>query len=126
MVPLQLKENSHTLSYKTLSLSIAHNNLAGVTLKGALYNHQQWNNGEAGNSWEQVLEQDNAAPHASADIALVYTPDSLKEWSLAVNTKVGKWPEDAHILTTTKGSEGNLLTYYQQQKKPETSICSLI
>jgi len=63
----------------------------------------------------QTSEKDNAAPHGSADLAIVYTPDSLTEVNIGVNTWVGKWPENAKLRTTVMDAHGAVKEYYQQQ-----------
>ncbi len=76
---------------------------------------RHYQNGLTTDELLQESEKDNAAPHGSGDLAIVYTPDSLTEVNVGINTWVGRWPENAAIRTTTVDVHGTELDYYRQQ-----------
>lgn len=78
-------------------------------------NRTHFANGIVNDRLLQESKKDNAAPHGSGDLAIVYTPDSLTEVNIGINTWVGKWPENATLSTTTQDAHGVTLDYYQQQ-----------
>lgn len=62
----------------------------------------------------QLMESDNAAPHGSGDLQITYSADSLSEWSLAVNTWVGRWPENNTRNTRVLGASGAVQEAFSQ------------
>ncbi len=76
---------------------------------------EHYQNGLTTDRLLQESKKDNAAPHGSGDLAIVYTPDSLTEVNIGVNTWIGKWPEDAALQTTIADAHGTELEAYRQQ-----------
>lgn len=85
------------------------------TKNTTVYERLQLNNGVTGNSLYQEKESDNKAPHGSADITVVFNPDSVSEWSLGVNTRIGKWPGNSDISTSSRLADGSIAEFYRQQ-----------
>lgn len=84
------------------------------TKEAAITERVQFENGATLYTLDQRMEKDNGAPHGSADIALVYTPDSLTEISFGSNAWLGNWPDDKTIETAIRSSSGTILEQYSQ------------
>lgn len=72
-------------------------------------------NGQPADRLLQESKKDNAAPHGSGDLAIVFTPDSLTEVNIGVNTWIGRWPENADLQTTVADAHGAEMDSYRQQ-----------
>lgn len=95
-----------------------HGHLHRLRIKeSAVYERQQLENGIAGNRLNQEIKQDNSAPHGSADVTIVFNPDSLSEWSLGINSSIGNWPGNQQVSTRSFRSDNTLEEFYQQQVK---------
>lgn len=93
-----------------------HGHLHRLRIKeSSVYSRRQLDNGVEGNRLYQESAQDNAAPHGSADVTVVFNPDSLTEWSLGVNSSIGNWPGDKQVSTSTYNRENILEEFYRQQ-----------
>jgi outer membrane receptor protein involved in Fe transport len=62
----------------------------------------------------QELNKDNAAPHGSGDLAIVFIPDSLTELSFGMNAWFGNWPDDSRIQTMVSEPGGTITEQYSQ------------
>ncbi len=76
---------------------------------------EHYRNGTVTDKLLQETEKDNAAPHGSGDLAIIYTPDSLTEFNIGINTWAGKWPENASLQTITNNAGGAELERYRQR-----------
>src|SRR5690606_5309691 len=47
----------------------------------------------------QHIESDNIAPHGSADVSVIFTPNEQTEWNLGANLWFGRWPGNTSIAT---------------------------
>ncbi|SHM58466.1 Outer membrane receptor proteins, mostly Fe transport [Chitinophaga jiangningensis] len=70
---------------------------------------------------ESTTHQDNAKdnimPHGSGEFTLGFTPDSLSEFSLNVNTWIENWPGSYHQTSRIYNATGILTDEYAQQVK---------
>lgn len=82
--------------------------------EGMLTSRTQFENGAPSLQLDQHLEKDNAAPHGSGDLAIVYTPDSATEISFGMNAWFGKWPGNSTINTMLRLPNGNIQEQYLQ------------
>lgn len=85
------------------------------TREATILNRVQKDNDTTILTLNQQTEKDNAAPHSSADISIIYAADSLTEISLGIVSWVGKWPENnTNITTTNLPNQSARNTYFQQ------------
>lgn len=62
----------------------------------------------------QQQEKDNAAPHGSGDLSISFTPDSVSEFNLGINTWFGKWPDNRQQYTQVTAPDGSTISQYLQ------------
>lgn len=74
----------------------------------------QYDNGQPSLILDQQNESDNVAPHGSADISIVYTPDSVNEFSLGIVSWIGKWPGNNNLSTAVRSPSGTVIEQYMQ------------
>ncbi|MBX3240749.1 MAG: TonB-dependent receptor [Chitinophagaceae bacterium] len=83
--------------------------------ESTLLDREHFQNNIVTDRLRQESKKDNTAPHGSADIAIVFTPDTLTEVNIGINTWIGKWPENAGITTTTADEHGSVKESYRQK-----------
>lgn len=63
---------------------------------------------------KQNVQSNNAAPHGSADVSIIYSANSQTELSLGANTWFGQWPGNATITTHQYDATGKPQAAYRQ------------
>ncbi len=94
-------------------------NLAGHvhrlrTKEARMMDRTSFDNGSASNQLQQRVEEDNAAPHGSADLSIGYTIDESNELNLGVNAWLGKWPNNNTVATVLNRPDGAVEQQYGQ------------
>lgn len=81
---------------------------------GSSTDRTSFSNNTTTNRLLQEIEQDNTAPHGSADLSLQYTIDEMSELSLGMNSWFGKWPRNNSIYSTVYIPGGAVSEQYKQ------------
>lgn len=89
--------------------------------ESAIVERTQLENGLPVQQLYQTMTKDNRAPHGSGDLTLVFTPDSVSEFSLGMNSWFGKWPDNLSMETTVKQPNGTITEQYRQRTTAKES-----
>jgi outer membrane receptor protein involved in Fe transport len=79
-----------------------------------LTDRTSFSGGNTINRLQQQVDEDNAAPHGSADLSIDYTIDEVSELSLGVNAWLGRWPDDNRVRSVVYAPGGQLTEQYGQ------------
>lgn len=82
--------------------------------ESSLLDRMQSENGKDHLNLWQEMQSDNAAPHGSGDLSITFTPDSVSEFSMGINTWFGEWPSDRKQQTILRDASGKNIEHYFQ------------
>lgn len=74
----------------------------------------QFDNGNPASVFYQSMQKDNSAPHGSGNFVIQFTPDSVSEFSIDINTWFGKWPDNRQLQTRVSAANGDIIENYFQ------------